>query len=57
MKKEEKKTADPSFAVKNQGKEQKIITTPLTKKKDKKSVVNIFWHWIQQPYYLSITNK
>jgi len=33
MKKEVKKTADPSVAVKNQGKEQKIITTPLTKKR------------------------
>lgn len=43
MKKEVKKTADPSVAVKNQGKEQKIITTPLTKKKKTKNLLLIFF--------------
>lgn len=42
MKKEVKKTADPSVAVKNQGKEQKIITTPLTKKKTKNLLLIFF---------------
>merc|ERR1711971_752665 len=55
-KKRRKEDRRPKFRGQKSRKRTKNHYHSSDEKKDKKSV-NIFWHWIQQPYYLSITNK